>query len=110
MTETRYRPTAEGAGGAVDGLRDQVQGNALRHRAEAAQRLPGGDPWVIDLHCDDFRLTGKQLEAWGHAANHIGMDGNTPILPLEVLRALHRRGGADRILAERVYRAGGVAA
>ncbi|WP_280186154.1 MULTISPECIES: hypothetical protein [Nocardia] len=40
-----------------------------------------------------------QFEAWADAARHIFSDGLLPILPIEALRELWRRGGADRQLA-----------
>lgn len=82
----------------------------LRHRRVAARRLPGGDPWTADLHAGELTLTPRQLEAWSQAANHIAADGLVPLIPIAVLRALHRRGGEDRELAERIHRSGGVAA
>ncbi len=80
----------------------------LRRRAEAAHRLWGGDPWLPSY--DDSQPTAHQLEAWHQAVNHIVADGLTPMLPVDVLRAMWRAGGPARDAAERVRRAGGVAA
>jgi hypothetical protein len=57
-------------------------------------------------------LSDNQIEAWADCARYV-MDtaGCTPLLPIEVLRALYRRGGEDRVLAEKIHTAtGGVVA
>jgi hypothetical protein len=60
--------------------------------------------------CHDERpLTDHQLEAWRAAAQHILGTGPMPLLELDVLRALWRRGGADRQLAELLHEASGEA-
>jgi hypothetical protein len=83
----------------------------LRRRREAAQRLPsldcgcGPDPWLC--RCTDPPLTGRQLDGWRDAALRVLFNRQVPILPIEVLRALYRRGSSDRILAERLHSASG---
>jgi hypothetical protein len=43
------------------------------------------------------------IDAGRAAAEHILADGRVPLLGLEVLRALYRRGGDDRALAEQLH-------
>lgn len=80
----------------------------LRRRADAAHRLPGGDPWRVDR--DDEQVTGPQLRAWCAAIQHLTADGVVPVVPLPVLRELYRTGGSARVIAEKVRAAGGFAA
>lgn len=83
-------------------------------RADAARRVPTldcgcRDPWPC--RCNEPPLTNFALDGWRNAARHVLSAGNTPMLPIEVLRALYRRGGADRALAVELHKAsGGVAA
>jgi hypothetical protein len=67
----------------------------LRRRAAAARRLPGGDPWAAAAGCgrESPSLTGRKLAAWSAAISHVGGEGVTPIVPVQVLRALRRGGG-----------------
>jgi len=57
-------------------------------------------------------LSDNQITAWADCARFIlDTAGVTPVLPVEVLRALYRRGGDDRALAEKIHAAtGGVIA
>jgi hypothetical protein len=48
------------------------------------------------------------IDAGRDAALHILAHGNVPVLKFEVLRALWRRGGADRVLAEQLHEACGL--
>lgn len=78
----------------------------LRRRREAARRVPPlacgcPDPWPC--RCTEPPLSELALDGWASAARHLRSTGRTPLLPLEVLRALHRRGGADRELAEELH-------
>jgi hypothetical protein len=51
------------------------------------------------------------VDAGAQAARHILETGYVPLLQLDVLRALYRRGGNDRRLAQELYElAGGDAA
>jgi hypothetical protein len=43
------------------------------------------------------------VDGWRDSAVHILAAGLLPRLPIEVLRALHRRGGRDRLLAEMLH-------
>lgn len=78
----------------------------LRSRREAARRLAPlqcgcPDPWPC--RCSDPPLSRRAVDSYRDAAQHITASGSTPILPIEVLQALYRRGGADRVLAERLH-------
>jgi len=53
-------------------------------------------------------LSQRTVDGYRAAARHVLDHGNTPALPLDVLRALWRRGGADRELASELYELGGV--
>ena len=59
-------------------------------------------------HCTIPPLSDNQIDGWADCARYV-MDtaGCTPLLPLEVLRALYRRGGDDRALAEKIHTATG---
>jgi hypothetical protein len=51
------------------------------------------------------------VDSWRDSALHILRTGCMPLLPIEARRALWRRGGADRVLAELLHDAcGGEAA
>ncbi|WP_241011007.1 hypothetical protein [Mycobacterium camsae] len=47
------------------------------------------------------------LDGWRDAALHVLAVGQIPLLPIEVRRALWRRGGPDRVLAEKLHEAVG---
>lgn len=78
----------------------------LQRRAMAASRLVGGDPLSTServtgrADADRPPLTTKQIDGWSAAARFLLSHDLTPLVPAEVLRALHRRGGADRALVE----------
>jgi hypothetical protein len=55
-------------------------------------------------------LSDNAIDGYRDAATHILADGVCPMLPLEVLRALWHRGGADRALAEELHARAGVVA
>jgi hypothetical protein len=50
-------------------------------------------------------LSERALDGWREAAQHIlhQTTDAAPLLPVEVLQALYRRGGADRELAEQLH-------
>jgi hypothetical protein len=51
-------------------------------------------------------LSDNQIDGWADCARFIrDTTGCTPMLPIEVLRALYRRGGEDRVLAEQLHAA-----
>lgn len=75
----------------------------LRRRRNASRRLIPldcgcRDPWPC--RCTEPPLSQHQVNSWAKAARHILDTGHTPLLPLEVRRALYRRGGADWALTE----------
>jgi hypothetical protein len=64
------------------------------------------DPWAC--RCTEPQLTERAVDGYRDAAEHIlSTTGKTPVVPVEVLRALHRRGGDERALAERLHAAMG---
>lgn len=84
-----------------------LQTQLLRRRRAASyrlQRLDCGcrDPW--GCRCHEPPTSEQGLDAWAAAARHI-MDatGCAPVVPPDMLRALWRRGGSDRELAQHVY-------
>ena len=60
------------------------------------------DPWVHSCRAQP-PLTERQLEGWRDTARHVLGTGHIPALPLEVRRALWRRGGADRALVQLLH-------
>ncbi|PBJ42962.1 hypothetical protein BB737_05655 [Mycobacterium avium subsp. hominissuis] len=84
-----------------------------RRREAAARSLPLDcgcrDPWPC--RCTEPPLDDRQLDSWRDAALHVLRADLVPVLPIEVRRALWRRGGPDRVLAELLHDAcGGEAA
>jgi hypothetical protein len=81
----------------------------LAHRRwrRAVQRaLPLDCGCRIACHCTFPPLTDNQIDGYADAARYIlDTTGCTPMLPLEVLRGLYRRGGEDRALAEKLHAA-----
>jgi hypothetical protein len=79
---------------------------AWNRRHQAARRLPPldcgcPDPWPC--RCSDPPLTHRQIDAGRMAAEHILRGGRIPLLEIEVLQALWRRGGDDRAFAEQLH-------
>lgn len=92
-------------------LQDHVSRDRRRRDAEyRSLPLDCGcrDPWPC--RCTEPPLTERWVDAGRDAALHILERGEVPRLELEVLRALYRRGGEDRALAELLHHAGGGAA
>lgn len=57
-------------------------------------------------HCTPAPLSDHQLDGWADCARFIlDTAGVTPVVPVEVLRALWKRGGEDRLLAEKLREA-----
>jgi hypothetical protein len=84
---------------------DTVAG--LHQRRKASYRLVPldrgcRDPWVC--RCTEPALSEDALASWRDAAEHLLATVGMPVMPLEVRRALYRRGGRDRALAERLHR------
>jgi len=76
-----------------------------RRRAAACRVVPLDcgcpDPWPC--RCTDPPLSLRAMDGWRDAALHVLSTGKVPILEVEVLQALWRRGGADRELAELLH-------
>lgn len=76
-----------------------------RRRRAAARSVPLDcgctDPLVC--RCTEPPLTERALDAWRDAAWHVIDSGQMPLVPLDVRRALWRRGGRDRQLAELLH-------
>ncbi|MGO9156994.1 hypothetical protein [Mycobacterium sp.] len=67
------------------------------------------DPWPC--RCTQPPLSERMVDAGRDAALHILDAGEIPLLEIEILQALYRRGGTDRALAEQLHAlAGGVVA
>jgi hypothetical protein len=83
----------------------------LRRRRRAAERMVpldcgcGPDPCLC--HCNTPPLSEHALDGWRDAARHVLGSGMVPVLPIDVRRALYRRGGDDRRLAELLHDACG---
>jgi hypothetical protein len=78
----------------------------LRRRSAASKRLVPldcgcSDTWTCS--CSSPPLSEAMVDAGRDAALHILETGTCPVLEIEVLRALYRRGGQDRQLAERLH-------
>lgn len=86
------------------GLAAWKRRHAAAHRSEP---LDCGcrDPWTC--RCTEPPLSDHAIDGWRDAALRLLFDGQVPILPLEVRRALWRRGGPDRVLAEQLHQACG---
>ena len=80
-----------------------------RRRRQAAQRLTPLDCGCRDpllaCRCEPppEPLSERMVDAGADAARHILEIGCVPLLQLEVLRALYRRGGDDRQFAQELY-------
>ncbi len=78
----------------------------MRRRRQAALRstpLNCGCRDPFGCRCTEPPLSKQALDAWRHAAEHLLETGDTPIVPLEVLKCWWRNGGAGRQLAERLW-------
>lgn len=86
-------------------LRSQL--NRRRSQSNRSVPLDCGcrDPWPC--RCTQPPLTDRALDGWRDSAAHVLETGQIPLLPLDVRRALWRRGGRDRDLAELLHDACG---
>lgn len=80
----------------------------LTRRRDCARRLPAldcgcRDPWTCP-HRPEPDLTEHYVDGWRDAAAHLAAAGISAAVPVPVLRALWRRGGRDRELAEVLHR------
>lgn len=70
--------------------------------------LDCGCPDGWPCRCTEPPLSAQMVDGYRDAALHILSTGVCPMVPLEVLQALHRRGGDDRELANELHeRTGG---
>ncbi|WP_205878773.1 hypothetical protein [Mycobacterium camsae] len=79
----------------------------LRRRRDAARRVAPldcrcFDPWPC--RCSEPPLSDRRIDGGRDAALHILATGRVPLLEIEVLQALWRRGGTDRELAQLLHR------
>lgn len=85
-----------------------------RLRRAATFRLAPLDCGCVDTwtcRCTDPPLSDRAVDGYRDAARHVLGCGHTPLVPIEALRGLWRRGGDDRQLAEELHqRTGGVIA
>jgi hypothetical protein len=120
MRPTKKIPPARGPEGTP-------ANTTTNHHHEAGRRshrtaLPGHQRWRdavrrmprLDCGCRDIcwctipPMSDNQIDGYADAARFIlDTTGCTPLLPIEVLRALYRRGGEDRVLAEKIHTATG---
>jgi hypothetical protein len=87
--------------------RTHSSGSARRYAA--SRRMPPLAPCgcrrdpEYDRHRCDGEISDHVAQAGAQAARHLIGVGFTPIVGIETLRALHRRGGHDRKLAQELY-------
>jgi hypothetical protein len=108
---TSHRQEAEGSFQS-NGATRQCSATRLRRRRAAAQRMPPldcgcRDPWPCRCYATEPQLSEHALDGWRDAALKVLSGGHVPLLPIEVRRALWKRGGPDRTLAERLHEACG---
>jgi hypothetical protein len=80
----------------------------LKRRRAAARRMP---PYSLECSCPDGwncrctvpPLSDNMIDASRDAALHILENGQVPLIKIEMLQALWRRGGEDRELAELLH-------
>jgi len=108
------RPNQKSADATTDNPKPTTQprhfhAGGLRRR-EAALRLPPigrcgcvRDPDLDKHRCGARPLSDHQVDGWRAAAIGIIEDGYVPIVPVEVVRRLWKRGGRDRQLAQQLW-------
>lgn len=109
--ERRSRPAGNETAPSKSKATDSPQHSGLaawKRRREAARRVAPldcgcPDPWPC--RCTEPPLTDAALDGWRDAALRILFNGQLPLLPIEVRRALWKRGGPDRVLAEQLHAA-----
>lgn len=113
MKANESRPDAHGAALSVAAhdsrTHQSIKGSRqLDRRRSTSCRLPAlhcgcADPWTCHC-CAKPALTEQYLDGWRDSAHHLLGCGLVPMVPMPVLRALWRRGGRDRDLAEYLTR------
>lgn len=93
----------------------RMHGPVCWHRRhDASMRLAPldcgcSDSWTC--RCTRPPLTERDLDGYANAARHLlEAAGCTPMVPMDALRGLYRRGGDDRVLAEQLHAMGGAVA
>lgn len=87
-------------------LVDCDQHSGWKRRRPAARRVVPLDCGCHDplpCRCSEPPLSEKSIDAGRDGALHLLADGYVPLLKVEVLQALYRRGGDDRELAELLH-------
>jgi hypothetical protein len=102
----RLRPKSTvGTALAVGSLRTGIPEQLYARRASAQRMAPLDcgcrDP--LACRCTQPALSDQMIDAGAKAARHILEIGQIPLLEIEILRALYRRGGDDRALAEHLH-------
>lgn len=114
MTEKNEPATpGDGDAGPIENTRYRQHNQTLRQlrcRRQASSRVVPldcgcSDPWPCT--CSSPPLTDRMIDAGRDAAIHLLTSGVIPPLDIEIRRALWRRGGADRVLAELLHAACG---
>lgn len=109
LDNREFAPTLPGNDESVAkvGVHDAIS-RQLRARADAARRLPGGDPWTTRPSEEESPSPTVWLAAWAAASADLSGTGYTPIVPAAVARRLWRLGGVERERMEWLHRAGGI--
>ena len=102
MSEKENRPAGNGPESRT-GCNHYIQ--QLRQRRDAASRLPvldcgHRDPWTC--RHDPVTVTDRYIDGFRDAAKHLLASGMTPAPDLTAMRALWRRGGAERDLVRAI--------
>lgn len=83
----------------------------LRPRKRASLRLlplDCGCHDVLGCLCREVEITDRIVDGWQVASHHLLSMGLTPVVPVEIGRALWRRGGEDRKLVSDIASRGGI--
>lgn len=110
MTHERRNPPVGIRGASTEGITstsDSSGIDAWKRRHAAARRVPPLDCGCSDgwtCRCSEPPLSDKRIDGGRDAALHLLAVGRVPLLEVEVIRALWRRGGTDRELAELLHR------
>jgi hypothetical protein len=104
--------THSGSTWAADFCDSNAVARQLRRRRAASYRCEPldcscRDPWTCRCYTTEPPLSEHALDGWRDAALKVLSGGQLPLLPIEVRRALWKRGGPDRVLAERLHDACG---
>lgn len=111
MTGRERAADPRDAGAVLEAILVRPVAAQLRCRRAAARRLPGGDPWPAGIRQEGLApFSERQIEAWTEAVRHLTSDGMVPMVPVDVLREMWRRGGPERELAREIYESGGFVA